>query len=215
MRVSPPLVVVAAAVSVGTVACGGSGYQYVQNDELGIYARLPDDWTVYDEADLFPSASERELAEREDQIWMRTFDAAADPSVEGSRMVGGDHPTGVFVVRGLTPQEREGLDLSTLRGAGNPGRDPIAADALDEEGAITVLTDEPIEFEGGYTGIHTVFTVEQGSTSVVMDQTAVRNAQTTAIAVFQVGCTETCYFETHKDEIADLVDSWTIQEVRR
>jgi hypothetical protein len=43
----------------------------------------------------------------------------------------------------------------------------------------------------------------------------VHNAQTTAIAVFQVGCTETCYFETHKDEIADLVDSWTIQEVRQ
>jgi hypothetical protein len=29
-----------------------------------------------------------------------------------------------------------------------------------------------------------------------------------------VGCNEQCFFETHKDEIADLVDSWTIQEVR-
>jgi hypothetical protein len=27
-----------------------------------------------------------------------------------------------------------------------------------------------------------------------------------------VACAEDCYLETHKDEIADIVDSWTIQE---
>ena len=215
MRVSPSLVAVAAALSAGAVACGGSGYQYVENDKVGVYARLPGDWAVYDEADLFPEASERELAQRQDQVWMRTFDAADDPSVEGSRTLSGEHPTGVFLVRGLTLQEREGLGISALRGGGDPARDPVAADAADSDGVITVLSDEPVEFDGGYTGVHTVFVIEQGGTAVVRDQTAVHNAQTTAIAVFQVGCTETCYFETHKDEIADLVDSWTIQEVRQ
>ncbi len=101
-----------------------------------------------------------------------------------------------------------------FRGGGDPARDPVAADAADTEGVITVLSDEPVEFEGGYSGVHTVFVIDQGGTPVVTDQTAVRNAQSTAIALFQVGCTETCYFETHKDAIADLVDSWTIQEAR-
>ena len=51
----------------------------------------------------------------------------------------------------------------------------------------------------------------EGATAVV-DRTAVRNDATTAVAFFEVSCSETCYFETHQDEIADLVDSWTIQE---
>jgi hypothetical protein len=49
---------------------------------------------------------------------------------------------------------------------------------------------------------------------VVFDRTAVRNAETTAFAVFEVSCSEDCYFETHQAEIADLVDSWTIEEVQ-
>ena len=61
MRVSPPLAAVGAALTMGAAACGASGYQYVENDELGVYAKLPDEWTVYDETDLFPEDSEREI----------------------------------------------------------------------------------------------------------------------------------------------------------
>ena len=45
-------------------------------------------------------------------------------------------------------------------------------------------------------------------------RTVLRNAPSTALIQFVVACTEECYFDTYKDEIADLVDSWTIQEVR-
>jgi hypothetical protein len=56
--------------------------------------------------------------------------------------------------------------------------------------------------------------MSRGDRTVVFDRTAVRNAETTALAVFEVSCSEDCYFETHQDEIADVVDSWTIQEVQ-
>ena len=218
MRLPVSLTVVGPALMVGAAACGGSGYQYVQNDDLGIYAKLPDDWAVYDEDDLFPGASERELDAQQDQGWVRTFDAADDPSVEGSQEFGGDHPSGLVSFRNLSPQEREDLNLSALRGGGDPRFDPVAAAETDTEGIVTVLRDEPIEFDGGYTGVHTVYAVREGGKSdgmiIVIDQTAVRNADTTAIALFQVNCSENCYFDTHKDEIADLVDSWTIQEVQ-
>ena len=40
--------------------------------------------------------------------------------------------------------------------------------------------------------------------------------KTSSVAfLFQVTCNADCYFETHKDEIANVVDSWTIQEVRK
>jgi hypothetical protein len=214
MRVSPPLLAVALAlVAVG--ACGTSGYQYVENDDLGIYARLPDDWAVYDESDLFPDDSDRQRELRGQQAWFRSFDAAEDPSAEASQSPGDDTPTGVVTVRALSRQEREQLNLSVLRGRGNPMLDPLAAEAAGSGGEVAVLSDEPVEFEGGFTGIHTVFVVETDDEPIVFDQVAVRNADTTAIAVFLVSCSEDCYFETHKDEIADVVDSWTIQEVRQ
>ena len=77
-----------------------------------------------------------------------------------------------------------------------------------------VIVDEPVEFDGGYTGLHTVFVIENDGSPIVIDQTSVRDSQSSQIISFIVGCGEECYFETHKDEIADLVDSWTIQEVR-
>jgi hypothetical protein len=218
MRAAAPLTVVAVALAAGAgvSACGGSGYQYVENDDLGIYARLPDDWAVYDESELFPEESDSQIERRARQSWVRTFDAASDPSAEGSQGFGEESPTGVMLVRVLSRQEREQLDLSALRGAGNPDLDPVAAASSGGAGGgdVTVLADEPVEYDGGFTGVHTVFVVEQPGDAVVIDQVAVRNAETTAIAVFRLSCNEQCYEDTHHDEIADVVESWTIQEVR-
>jgi hypothetical protein len=217
MRAVWSLVVVGAALAPGASGCGHSGYQYVANEDLGVYARLPDDWAVYDEADLFPDVSERELESRRTDLWVRTFDAAADPSVEASQSPGGGHPTGIMVMRALGPRERDALNVSTMRGGGNPARDPVmmqSAGVTEDGTQVRVLLDEPVTFEGDFSGVHTVFVMSRGDRTVVFDRTAVRNAETTALAVFEVSCSEDCYFETHQDEIADLVDSWTIQEVR-
>jgi hypothetical protein len=217
MRSVGSLVVVGAALVAGAVGCGRSGYQYVENDDLGIYARMPEHWAVYDETDLFPDASERELESRRASLWVRTFDAAAEPSVEASQSPGLGDPTGLMVIRALGPQERDALNVSAMRGAGNPGRDPVmmASAGVTEDGTqVEVLVDEPVTFEGDFAGVHTVFAMSRGDRTVVFDRTAVRNAETTALAVFEVSCSEDCYFETHQDEIADVVDSWTIQEVQ-
>ena len=86
MRSTPVrLALVAVAfLAVAGSACGGSGYQYVKNDDLGIYARLPDDWTVFDEDDLFPDATERELERQAQSLWVRVFDASDDPSIDAA-----------------------------------------------------------------------------------------------------------------------------------
>jgi hypothetical protein len=216
MRAVWSLVVVGAALVTAAPGCGRSGFQYVENDDLGVYARLPDDWAVYDEADLFPDASDRELESRRSNLWVRTFDAGADPSVEASQSPGSGDPTGLMVIRALGPQERDALNVSSMRGGGNPARDPImmqSAGVTEDGTQVQVLVDEPVTFAGDFSGVHTVFAMSQGDRTVVIDRTAVRNAETTALAVFEVSCSEDCYFETHQDEIADLVDSWTIEEV--
>jgi hypothetical protein len=213
MRVTRSLVGLGAVVvAVGAGACGGSGYQFVQNDDLGVYAKLPGDWEIYDEQDLFPEDSDTQLERRRQGMWVRTFDGSDDPSAEASTSPGKGDPTGIVQVRALAPDEREQINLSALRGLGNPQADPVAAARANVP--VQVLEDEPVEFDGGYHGVHTVFAVtpEGGDDLVVTDRTVLLDAASTTMFVFQVACAEDCYLETHKDEIADIVDSWTIQE---
>lgn len=193
-------------------ACGGSGYQFVENDDLGVYAKVPDDWTIYDEESLFPDDSDRERERRAAMMWMRTFDASDEPSVEGSQAVGSGDPTGVVQVRLLTPQEREQVNVSTLRSLANNGQDPVQAARAEPRGDTQIVTDEPVDFEGGFHGVHTVFAKGQGANISVFDQTAVLDPTNTVLYLFVVTCDERCYFETSHDEITEIVDSWTIQE---
>jgi hypothetical protein len=211
MRVALPLVGLGVVVAVGVSACGGSGYQFVENEDLGVYAKLPDGWTIYDEADLFPEDTDEQLERRREAMWVRTFDASDDPSAEASTDPGEDDPTGRVLVLRLSRQQREQINLSGLRGLGNPTQDPLAASAQDPR--VRVSLDEPVEFEGGFHGVHTVFAfTEPGSDTVVTDQTVLLDSASTTMFVFQVACEEECYLETHDDEIAEIVDSWTIQE---
>jgi hypothetical protein len=217
MRVSPSLLGGAAFATLLATAtgCGGSGYQYVENDELGVYARLPGDWAVYDERALFPDDSEREREEQAARSWFRTFDGSDNPSADRSTQPGGTEPTGFVRVLALPVAFREQVNLSALRGLGlgDPTADPVAAAAEDPN--VAILSDEPVEFDGGYHGVHTVFSLVVGDDKVVIDQTTLLDSTSSVAYLFQVSCSEDCYFETHKDQIADIVDSWTIQEVKK
>jgi hypothetical protein len=206
--------VVAAAAAVG---CGRSGYQTIQNEDAGIYARVPEDWAVYDEADLDPDASERELAEARALGWIRAFNGNDNPTAEGASELTTDSPTGAVQILALPPPLRDALSLSVLRGRLNPTQDPVAlasAEPAEGQPQVRVLVNEPVEFDAGFTGVHTVFEVDFGDEVAIVDRTGLRDGTSSFAAFFEVRCNETCYFETHKDEIADLVDSWTIQEVR-
>ena len=218
MRGKPPLLALVALASVLASSGCGSGYQYIKNDNLGVYARLPDGWAVYDETDLHPDASERDL-ERMGQVqWVRTFHGGnGDHAVELSNTTGNPVPSGVVLIQVIPPRTREVLDLRTMRGLGDDSMDPLTLEQNPPPTGQTfnVIQDEPVTMDGGYSGLHTVYAVTNpGQGPYVVDQTVLRNSASTAMVEFIVSCTEECYFETYKDEIADLVDSWTIQEVR-
>jgi hypothetical protein len=199
-------------VAAGVGACGGSGYQFVQNEDLGVYAKLPGDWEIYDEHDLYPEDSDIQLERRRAAMWVRTFDGGDDPSPKASTTLGEGDPRGIVQVRALTPRQQEQINLSALRGRGDPQADPVAAARANLP--VRVFADGPVTFDGGYHGVHTIFgvTPEGGTDLVVIDRTVLLDATSTTMFVFQVSCAEDCYRGTHKDEIADIVDSWTIQE---
>lgn len=216
--------VAAALVGVAAVACGRSGYQYVENEDLGVFARLPDDWAVYDTEQLLAelntgeeALTESALERAEASQWFRGFDASDSPSAEGTMALGRSEPRGFVHIRALSREERDLINVSGLRST-ILGVDPLSAASADAALGgqpppdVQVLADEPAEFEGGYHGNHNVFAVPQGGDVAIVDQTVLLNAESTQLYVFAVSCNEACYFETNSDEIEALVDSWTIDE---
>jgi hypothetical protein len=221
-----PSLLIAGGLVVLAAGCGGSGYQYVENEDLGVFARLPDDWAVYDTEQLLTeinSAEEEALSDAameraQSRLWFRGFDASSSPSAEGSMDIGADEPRGFVHIRALSPQERDTINVSGLR-AYVLGVDPLAASTGAEMPLggtaaedVSVVTDEPAEFEGGYHGNHNVFAVTQGNEVAIVDQTALLDSANSTLYLFVVSCDEECYFETNSDDIAEIVDSWTIDE---
>jgi hypothetical protein len=218
---------VLAAVGAGalTAACAGSGYQYVENEDQGVFAKVPGDWAVYDtEALLAAMHPDRPLtgAALEQQltrVWMRGFDASAEPSAEGTMKLGGPEPRGFVQVQALAPAQRDQINLSGLRSA-VLGTDPMAS--VEQQAAaggappenVQVLVDEPSEFDGGYHGTHNVYAVQQSAGVAIVDQTALLDSTSSKLYLFVVSCDENCYFRTRSDEIAQIVDSWTIEDTR-
>jgi hypothetical protein len=191
-------------------ACGTSGYQYVENGELGVYAKLPGDWTMYDEEDLFASTgeevSEMELENLSDRLWFRGFDAGDDPEVAEMLDLAGDEPRGFVAVEQLSVVQREQMNIMQMRGFS-----PL--DLTGESAQrFQLISEEPVEFDGGYHGIHSVFTRVEEEGVATVDQTILLDSTGSTLYRFVVGCSQDCYSETHTDEIETIVDSWTIQE---
>lgn len=205
--------------------CGDSSSQYIENEDLGVFAKLPEDWAVYDTEALLTSMNKGEdalsdaaLERAQDQMWFRGFDASTEPSAEGSVKLGASEPRGFVQIQALGQEQRDQINVSGLRSA-VIGTDPLSAgqDSMGALGGIAaedveVLTDEPAEFEGGYHGNHNVFAVRQGNDVAIVDQTALLDSTSSRLYLFVVSCDETCYFENNSDDIKAIVDSWTIDE---
>jgi hypothetical protein len=206
-------------------ACGDSSSQYIENEDLGVFAKLPKDWAVYDtEAwltemnaggdPLSDAAMERALS----RLWFSGFDASTQPSAVGAIEVGASEPRGFVQVRALTREQRDQINLSGLRRA-VLGTDPMAAgpESMVTLGGtapedVEVLVDEPAQFEGGYHGNHNVFAVQQGNDLAIVDQTALLDATSSRLYLFVVSCNEACYFENNSEDIEGIVESWTIDD---
>src|SRR5262245_369110 len=126
--------VIMAAASLLT-ACRDSSYEYLSNKKEQVYFKVPDDWTVWKEADVGIEGG---------GIWFRGFDASrhADPS----HVLADEHdqPRGFATVSALSNEERDVMSFALLRSLlyqdedGNPV-DPVAAYQEDQDGRFRVL----------------------------------------------------------------------------
>jgi hypothetical protein len=201
-------IIVLAAVAAG---CGRSGHQFIENEDLGVFAKLPDGWAVFDEEDLLASTDDEvtdlELERVSSRLWFRGFHSGDDPAAEDVFDLTASEPRGFVQIRQLSTSEREQVNLTAMRGF-----DPSSPPSSETGTSVEVISDEPAEFDGGYHGVHTVFAMTEGDEVALVDQTALLNSTNSTLYMFVVGCDEQCFLETYKDDINEIVDSWTIQE---
>jgi hypothetical protein len=219
------LLVIAGCAALVAAACGDSSSQYIENEDLGVFAKLPSEWAVYDTKQLLTSLNEDEgalsdsaLDRAETQVWFRGFDASNQPSAEGSIKLGASEPRGFVRIEALAREMRDQINVSGLRSM-VIGTDPMAASGstMGALGGVApedvqVITDEPATFDGGYHGNHNVFAVQQGNDLAIVNQTALLDSTSSRLYLFVVSCNETCYFEQNSDDIKELVESWTIDD---
>jgi hypothetical protein len=218
------LLLIAGCAGMIATACGDSDHQYIENEELGVFAKLPGDWAVYDTEQLLTSMnqgdqalSDAALERAQTQLWFRGFDASNQPSAEGSVKLGASEPRGFVQISALSQEQRDQINVSGLRSL-VIGTDPLSSQqSVGALGGIAsedveVITDEPAEFDGGYHGNHNVFAVMKGNDVAIVDQTALLDSTSSRLYLFVVSCNETCYFETNSDDIKAIVDSWTIDD---
>jgi NADP-reducing hydrogenase subunit HndD len=202
------LVVVVIALTV--VACGGSGYEYVENDDAGLYFRVPDTWSVVP-VDTTDEAVPETLLQSEQ--WVRLLDRSSEPDLANLQAQAPTAPVGLASVSSVaTNAERDELDYAALRSMALSGEDDPLALASTSDSGVALVSLEDVTTDDGVRGERIVFTVTQdGGGLVTFDHTALVNPLTTEIYRLFLKCEAHCY-EANRGEIDDIVDSWTIEQ---
>ncbi len=204
------------AATLFVAACGGSGYEYVENDDAGLYFRVPDEWTVI-EVNTDPGTLGRPGVPLD---WARVVDSSPSPTVTNFITAVPLQPVGAAFVEPVeTATQRDALDLEMLRtyalsGYVTEGEEPADPLALNQEadGPVEVVNGYDVNLEGGIRGQRIVFNLEVSSGEIVtIDQTALVDAETTEVYRLLIKCEARCYAD-RQDEIDEIVDSWTIEQ---
>jgi hypothetical protein len=199
----------AVAAASGLASCGGSGYEYVANDDAGLYFRVPDSWAVLE---VDPAETGRPAASGDPvEGWARLLDRSPTPGAANFEAPVPSYPVGLASVDPVPDLDtRDAIDYASLRALAYDGTDPFAEAQV--EGSNVQLVDlYDLDIADDVRGQRVVFTVQNDDgTFVTYDQTALVDNLTTEIYRLLLKCESTCY-ERNRDEIDDIVESWTVE----
>lgn len=212
LRSARALALVAALGATSLAGCGDPEYQYPHDDAEGVYFKVPRDWTVFDRTDEFYDGRIDAGAYAQPvRVW--TLDAGDDPSPDAIDTLDGDSPVGTAQILALVPSLGESMSVSYLRSIGFDF-DPVNPPA-DVQDTWEVAVDQPLRTDDGLSGAVAVFNHRDSvddpwltqARLVFVDPTSPKG-QPRAYAL-DIYCSAEC-FETHRDEIFSVLDSWRI-----
>lgn len=206
----------AAVLALATVACAGSGYQYVADQDTQTYFKVPDDWRLYSQNELTTQSGPINNEFRDAQnptLFLQAFAANADAPVADLPNAGADFPNGFTLVRTLSPTERDGFSLGAIRNLVFP-LDQLAQDNPD---SVVLFDAKDISTAQGMRGTQLIYSLRQSTDavrqfdrSVTVNQTGMIDQLTQQVYLFVVFCTSDCY-QRNKTAIDQVVQSWTVE----
>ncbi len=197
--------------SVLLLAACTSSYTYIKNSSVKTYFKVPNQWHIFDENQIFRSQisglSPQGEAAAKASIWMVAFDASPKPSLAHFFSGSSPYPQGFAQVRQLSEEQKDSLSLGSIRNSVFPLNQLQSEDPT----SVELLQNSDLVLEGGIHGNRIVFNVRLGSTFYSVNQTGLVNPQTSLLYLFVIGCEAHCYLN-HKGTIDEIVSSWTVKE---
>jgi hypothetical protein len=189
----------------------GSGYHYVKNSATQTYFKVPGQWTLFDEDQIFADQAtdlspEREAAAKA-ALWLVGFDADPHPALSHLLNSSSKYPVGLARVEEIADRTRDSVSLSTMRNVIFPIDQLLATGSSDLE----VLSSQDIVQGGGIHGNRVIFNLRQQGLFMTINQTALVDPATTRQYVFVIGCEAHCYLN-NRQQIDSVVESWTVKE---
>lgn len=192
-----------AAVVLVAAACGRSGYQYIENDDSTVFAKIPEEWEVVSEGTVDFSLTGEDgqisiLPGDQTLPWRALFDAqpAADGSVRFDRVLG------AVEVQPVDRRRRSAMSMATLLGF-----DP---DSPAEN--VTVLRRADVR-QGEFTGMRVTYTTEIQGVDTTMDRMILTDDRFTAVYDLRVFCDNDC-FDENESVIDEIIGTFTVEAVR-
>jgi hypothetical protein len=177
-----------------------------------VYLKVPRDWAEFPAAQI--ASAEKGWTAGSDAAallgatsWQAAYDAAPTPSLD--HVLGRaapDRPVVYASLRSLYAEEQAGATADGLK--------DLLVPISTLGPAVHVTTDATVT-QGSASGVHLVYsyTPAPGLPEETIDQTAYLSDGRDAVYLLVVRCTTTCYAE-HRDEIAAVTSSYTIEEGR-
>jgi hypothetical protein len=181
----------------------------VSNRDEGLYFRVPEDWAVLELAESDTGIPETIGAS---DPWRRLLDRSPTPGVANFNAELPVYPVGLASIESITSIDaRNELDYRTLRALATNGEDDPVELATAEDPTVEVVSLEDVTTDDGARGERIVFTTERPDGSLLTtDQTALVDPLTTEVYRLLLKCEAHCY-ESNRDEIDDIVESWTVE----
>ncbi len=189
-----------AAVGVALLSlagCSRSGYQYLENDDAHVFAKLPSDWTVISDSIVNPSlvpsaeASYTGLPGDDTLPWRAEF----THDDEGRILVG--RPSGYFGVQPVDARLRDELDVGSL----------LPFDPADTDSGFEIADRRDVT-SGELHGLR--MTIQSTDDDYVLDRLVLTDDSSSVVYVVQVQCSRAC-IDDHQDVIDEMMQTFTVE----
>ena len=183
-----------------SAACGRSGFQYIENDDSTVFAKIPDEWELVSEGivDFTLTGEDGQLSilpGDETLPWRALFDA--QPSPDGS--IGFDRVLGAVEVQPVDRRIRTEINLESIFGF-----DP------DDPGEEVIVLAQADVIQGDLTGKRVIYQTTVSGVSTTIDRQILTDDRFTTVYELRLGCARDC-FSANATVIDEIMETFTVE----